>query len=221
MKNYITIISFLFFTAGFSQTPKFVDELDSLYLKNGSVKLGRVNPKKKYIEICKDKKNCLQFNFSEVDKITYGFYAKTLKENYKENQRRKKRKKEIIKLKHDPLYVLTVNNTIIYGKKRHSGNKYDFYVDTKTYFAGVNFDILKVKSIMRVTKKGERNVFLWMQLDFSNKKEFKRARKLIRKYTASDKCEAIENILNNYKAYERNPQMNLYEALDTCDLSVE
>lgn len=219
MKNYITLFCLMCFVNIFSQEIKFEDDLDSLYLKSGDIKLGKIDTKKKHVEICTDKNNCKQFDFKDIDKITYGYPARMLRQNYNENQRRLKRKKEIQKLEYKPLYILNPSGDVIYAEKAHGGNKYDFYIEYKSYFGGPNGDKAKTKNILRITHKGERNPIFWMLLDYSNKKEFKRAKKLIKKYTAAKKCTAIENIVADYKAHERDPKLNLYEALDTCDFS--
>lgn len=204
MKNSITLIAFLMVLNAYSQK-KYVKDLDSLFLKNGKVLVGKDDRwTKDKLKFCTgvDLKNCKKYEKKDIDRLTLGWSAAVKKRFDKHNMPIYYRKyKSIYNPKNDKydLYNLI-----------YTGKQYDFYSHDVTYadLKSTNFRIITKSSNDTLVHR-----FNIRKSDINNIKAYLEFFK---------SCDYLKELVNNKKKYKKFKKdktidtFQFYEKLNEC-----
>jgi hypothetical protein len=185
MKNIIILITVLLSINAYSQK-KYVKDLDSLFLKNGKVLVGKDgNMTKDKLKFCTgaDFKNCEKYEKKDIDRITLGWSAAVKKRFAKHNMVIYHRQyKSIYNPKNDKYNLYNLVN---------KGEKYNIYSHTRV---SANHNSTDFRIITKSTSDTMAYSFNVRKSDMNNIKSYL-------EYFKS--CNYLKELVNDKKKYKK------------------
>ncbi|WP_282044204.1 hypothetical protein [Winogradskyella flava] len=219
MKNFISIIILILFSINsHSQKKKFTNDLDSLFLKSGELKIGKVNAFNRYktkngtqskrhevINFCDEKnKNCVKYHLKDVEKMVKGWRKHEKRFYTKKNKKAPSYVDKFTLQFKDSLYTL--------ADEKHIGKKYDFYKENVQLKNGYTSYIL-------ITNHDKKTIVAYFTyISDSDFRTTKAANILYER--AAARCKKVDEALENKNwKDDDNYIITLLNMIDNCDLN--
>ncbi|MEZ4801784.1 MAG: hypothetical protein R2797_03355 [Gelidibacter sp.] len=209
MKYLIVLLLFTITSMSVAQKEKFETDLDTLFLKNGDVHIGRVSLKGEEVTYYPDydsNKGGKEIKMGDIERITTGYTA-----HYKKSIQRwiKKGAPESIAEPKIWKILTSKEGDLFYVQEIFKGKNYNFYKKTERILDG-NGEVRYV-NFMWITKADSTQAIGWYK--WRDKKET-----LERILVLFPNCEGIKDILEK-KIYKKDDfkYKQVYNLMDNCD----